>query len=170
MLWTTFCGIARATLAAALIAAPATVVTAAPAYADCGDPGQPACAGPVPTPDEVAGLLNQLTDPATPDPVRSGLVAGGLSPDELSVLDDHANRYGAYGSLPLGFVVTDIQPAPNNYAGATVSTPKPWPGTAPQPLVLVEQGGHWLLDHDTTMTLLGRVWSSWHRRGNPFLC
>lgn len=38
MFWAKFSAVARATMAAALIAAPATVVTAAPAYADCGDP------------------------------------------------------------------------------------------------------------------------------------
>jgi hypothetical protein len=39
------------TLVAALIASPAT------AYADCGDPDQHPCTGPVPTVDEVVAVL-----------------------------------------------------------------------------------------------------------------
>jgi hypothetical protein len=160
MFWTKLSAIARAMMAVALIAAPATVVTAVPAYADCGDPGQPPCAGPVPSPDEVAGLLNQLTDPGTSDPAKAGLVAGGLSPEELSDIDDHVNWLDAHDFLPLDFIVTDIQPAPNNYAGATVRVPHQHQtmGTYPEPIALVEQGGHWLLDHDTTMTFLGKLW------------
>ena len=42
------------TLAAALIAAPAT------AYADCGDPGQDPCTGPAPTVDQVVAILAEL--------------------------------------------------------------------------------------------------------------
>jgi hypothetical protein len=43
--------------------------------------------------------------------------------------------------LPLNFVVTDIQPAPNNLAGATLETQ----ATNPRPIVLVNRGGHWLI-------------------------
>jgi hypothetical protein len=47
-------------MVAALIAAPAT------AHADCGEDGQPPCAGPVPTVDEVVAVLAKLTDPDIP--------------------------------------------------------------------------------------------------------
>ena len=67
MFWTKFSAIARAPMAAAaLIAAAASVVAAAPAFADCGDPGQPPCTGPVPTADEVVAVLAELTDPGRP--------------------------------------------------------------------------------------------------------
>lgn len=134
----------------------------APAYADCGDPGQPPCTGPVPSPDEVAGLLNQLTDPATPDPAKAALMVGGLSPDELSELDDHANQFDARGYLPINFVVSDIQPAANNYAGATVAVPSR-PYTPAGPIVLVNQAGRWLITHDTAMRLLDALWSNANR-------
>ena len=64
MNWIKLSGLA---MVAALIAAPATVVTAAPAYADdCGDPGQPPCTGPVPTVDQVVAIMAELTDANKP--------------------------------------------------------------------------------------------------------
>ena len=43
------------------------------------------------------------------------------SPKQAGWLDDHVNQSNARGDLPYSFVVTDIQPAPNNFAGATVT-------------------------------------------------
>lgn len=138
-------------------AATVAVVTAAPASADCGDPGQTPCAGPVPSPDEVAGILNQLTDPDTPDPAKSALVDGGLSSKKLAELDQRADKLDQCGYIPMKFVVTDIEPAPNNYAGASVSVPSPsiWP----MPLVLVERDGQWLVTRDTLLKILDALWS-----------
>jgi hypothetical protein len=146
-------------LAAALIASPATV------YADCGDPGQDACTGPVPTVDQVMAILGGLTDPNIPAGNKGDIVTPGFSPDEAGTIDDHLNRMRAFGRglLPPLFHVTDIQPAPNNFAGATVST-----GgyvrqiTNPRPIVLVNQGGHWLITHDTAIPVLDAIWAaSW---------
>jgi hypothetical protein len=56
-----FSGLATAgVLLSASLAVPAT------AHADCGQDGQPACTGPVPTPDQVAAIMNELTDPNIP--------------------------------------------------------------------------------------------------------
>jgi hypothetical protein len=81
MFQTRLFGIARAAVAAALIAVPATVVIAAPAYADCGDPGQPPCAGPVPTTDEVVAIMAKLTDPSIPAASKTYIVTPGFTPD-----------------------------------------------------------------------------------------
>jgi len=89
-------------LAAALIASPAT------AHAD-----------PVPTTDEVAAIMTKLTDPDIPAVNKSDIVTPGFAPDEAGTVDDHLNRMRDI--LPYNFVVTDIQPAPNNFAGATVT-------------------------------------------------
>jgi hypothetical protein len=133
------------TLAAALIASPAT------AYADCGDPDQPPCTGPVPTVDQVVAIMDKLTDPDTPAVNKTDIVTPGFTPDEAQKLDDRLNRMRA-PALPLHFVVTDIQPAPNNFAGATVaSVGNPRQSTFPKPVVLVNQGGHWLITHDTAL-------------------
>jgi hypothetical protein len=137
-----------ATLATALIASPAT------AYADCGDPGQDPCTGPVPTVDQVVAIMAELTDPDIPAANKIDIVTPGFSPDEAQKLDDRLNRMRG-PALPEHFVVTDIQPAPNNFAGATVaSVGNPRQSTYPRPIVLVEQGGHWLITHDTAMAKL----------------
>ena len=149
------------TLAAALIASPAT------AYADCGDPDQPPCTGPVPTVDQVVGIMQQLTDPDIPAASKGNIVTPGFSPEEAGTIDDHLNRMRG-PTLPLNFVVTNIQPAPNNFAGATVETNGGFhQGTRPKPIALVDQGGHWLITHDTAMTELDVFWRVANRSYGP---
>jgi hypothetical protein len=138
-------------MAAALIASPAT------AFADCGEDGQPACTGPVPTVDEVVAVMAGLTDPDIPAANKTNIVTPGFSPDEAGTIDDHLNRMRR--QLPINFVVTDIQPAPNNLAGATLETQS----TNPRPIVLVDQGGHWLITHDSAMTELDVFWRAANR-------
>jgi hypothetical protein len=46
------------------------------------------------------------------------------------------------GFLPRNIVVTNMQPEPNNFAGATVAAYNGVKTTPPGPIVLVEQGGH----------------------------
>jgi hypothetical protein len=147
-----------ATLIAASITAPAA------ARADCGDPGQDPCTGPVPTVDQVVALLAELTDPDRPAASKTDIVTPGFSPDEAGTTDDHLNRMRAKGLVPLNFVVTDIQPAPNNSAGATVATVgSPRQHGPPRPVVLVDQGGHWLITHDSAVYQLDVFWSVAHR-------
>jgi hypothetical protein len=144
--------------AAAMILA-ASLSASATANADCGDPGQDPCTGPVPTVDQVMAIMAELTDPDKPAASKTDIVAPGFSPDEAGTIDDHLNRMNAFGVLPLPFVVTDIQPAPNNLAGATLETNGGFhQGTHARPIVLVDQGGHWLITHDTAMTELDVFW------------
>lgn len=63
----TFYGISAATMISALIYSPAT------AFADCGDPDQPPCTGPVLTVDHVVALMAELTDPDIPTANKSGI-------------------------------------------------------------------------------------------------
>jgi hypothetical protein len=143
-------------LPAALIASPAT------AYADCGDPGQDPCTGPVPTVDQVVGIMAELTDPAAN---KNDIVTPGFSPEETQTVNDHLNQMAAKGLLPYNFVVTDIQPAPANFAGATVTVTGSFnQASAPQPMVLNDHGGHWLITHDTAMTALDNFWYNTNRR------
>jgi len=131
-----------ATLTATLIASPAT------AYADCGDPGQDPCTGPVPTVDQVVGIMAELTDPDIPALNKTNIVSPGFSPEEAATIDDHLNRMRRV--LPLDFFVTDIEPAPNNLAGATLATGGGLrQASHGRPIVLVDQGGHWLITHDS---------------------
>jgi hypothetical protein len=142
------------TLMAALISSPAT------AYADCGDPGQGPCTGPVPTVDQVFAILSELTDPDIPAANKTDIVTPGFSPEEAQKLDDRLNRMRG-PALPLHFVVTEIQPAPNNFAGATVaSVGNPRQSTFLKPIVLVDQGGHWLITHDTALAKLESLYQA----------
>src|ERR1700678_4135278 len=120
---------ALAPLVATLIACPAT------AHADCGDPGQDPCTGPVPTVDQVVAIFAELTDPDRPAASKTDFVTPGFSPDEAGTIDDHLNRMRR--QLPPDFVVTNIQPAPNNLAGAPLETRH----TYARSIVLVDQGG-----------------------------
>jgi hypothetical protein len=146
---------AAALLIAASLAIPAT------AYADCGDDGQPACTGPVPTVDQVVGIMHELTDPNIPAGNKGDIVTPGFSPDEAGTIDDERLRRKDGRSLPLNFNVTDIRHAPANLAGATVSTSGPalvrsW--SPPGPIVLANQGGRWMLTHDSAMTAMHAFW------------
>lgn len=154
MNWIKLAGAVTAAIAAPLIASPATV------YADCGDPGQDPCTGPVPTVDQVVGIMDELMDPNIPAVNKGNIVTPGFTPDEAGTIDDHLHRMDAAGLLPYNFVVTDIVSAPANLAGATVTvtgSPKQH-GSAPQPIVLADQGRHWLITHDAARTVLDNFW------------
>jgi hypothetical protein len=143
------------TLLSAISLVAAVLTTPATAHADCGDLGQPPCTGPVPTVDEVTADLAELTNPDIPATNKTNIVSPGFSPEEAATIDDHLRRMNASGWLPMAFDVTNIQPAPNNFAGATVAVPRSTPAG---PMVLVDQGGHWLITHHSAMGLMGVFW------------
>jgi hypothetical protein len=152
-------------IAAAAMLIVATITAPAAARADCGDPGQDPCTGPVPTVDQVVAIMAELTDPDRPAASKTDIVTPGFSPDEAGTIDNHLTRMKVFGGiLPLPFVVTDIQPAPNNFAGATVEVVG-WPRqhTDLHPIVLANQGGHWLITHDTAMAEMDVIWRAAHR-------
>lgn len=128
------------------------------------DPGTPPDA-PVPSPDQVATVLGKLTNPDTPDPDKARLVEGGLSPEELTLLNQKVNELAEHGELPFAFNVTNIQPAINDLAGVTVSLTGPHvPNPVVKPMVLVKQGDDWLLTHDTYDPTFVRevTWIAWY--------
>ena len=124
--------------------------------------GQAPCTGPVPTTDQVLAILAGLTDPDIPAANKTNIVTPGFSPDEAGTIDDHLTRMRVFGGiLPLPFHVTDIEPAPNNFAGATVEITGSFrQRTNPHPIVLVDQGGHWLITHDTAMPEMNVIWQA----------
>jgi hypothetical protein len=149
-------------LAAALIATPAT------AYADCGDPGQDPCTEPVPTVDQVVAIMAELTDPNRPAVSKNDIVTPGFLPEEAGTIDDHLHRTDAAGLLPYVFVVTDVVSASANFAGVTVTVPGSFnQRSAPQHIVLADQGGHWLMTHDSATTTLDNFWYNATRRKPP---
>lgn len=153
------------TLLSAISLVAAFLTTHATAHADCGDPGQPTCTGPVPTVDEVVADLAELTNPDIPAMNKTNIVSPGFSPEEAGTIDDHLRRMNAVaGELPLTFNVTNIQPAPNNFAGATVAVPYGYAFTPAGPMVLIDQGGHWLITHHSAMSLMDTFWYNVNRR------
>ena len=116
----------------------------------------------VPSVDQVVAVLAELTDPDIPAANKGNIVTPGFSPDEAGTIDNHLTRMKVFGGiLPLPFLVTNIQPAPNNFAGATVEITG-WyrQRTNPHPIVLVDQGGHWLITHDTAMPEMNVIWQA----------
>jgi hypothetical protein len=140
---------AAAMLAAALIASPAT------AHADCGDPGQDPCTGPVPTVDEVTAIVNEVANPDIPAANKNDVVTPPFSDDQAQHYDELMGMLRSDGSLPASFTVSDIQPAPNDFAGATVSNPPTWhqKGGATT-VVLVLQNWRWMMTHTTVLNTM----------------
>ena len=67
-------------IAAAVILAATLIASSATAYADCGDPDQPPCTGPVPTVDQVVAILAELTDPDIPAANKTDIVTPRIQP------------------------------------------------------------------------------------------
>jgi hypothetical protein len=149
-----------ALLVAASVAFPAT------AHAACGDPDQPRCTGPVPTVDEVTAMMNEVADPNIPAVNKNDIVTPPFDDDQAPKFDNLLNVMRSAGVLPISFTATDIQPAPNNTAGATVETPPTWrmkAGTAP--IVLVLQNGRWMITHETAVARVKHLFGDelhWH--------
>ncbi len=148
----------RIVAASVMLAAALTgVVTPATAFAD----------GAVPSPDEVLGLMAELTNPDIPAVAKGNIVTPGFSPEEAQTIDQRLRETQQAGLLPYHFVVSDIQPAPGNSAGATVTSEGGFhEQSAPESIVLSEQGGRWLITHDTAVTALDHFW---HNANRPFV-
>lgn len=148
--------IGTAVLAATLLCAPAAHAQPAPPSG-----------APVPTGEQVAAILSQLTDPNVPDQDKAKLVEGGLSPDEMSQNDRALAKLARHHALPFTFSVTDIQPAINDLAGVTAALTGPrQPFPVIRPLVLADHDGAWQLTHDSyEPTFAGMVRHVIHRVG-----
>lgn len=145
-----------------MLLALASVTAPAIAHADCGDPDQPSCTGPVPTVDQVMAIVNELIDSDIPAANKTDIVTPGFTPDEAQKIDDHLHDMDARRYPPMNIVISNIQPAPNNLAGATLAAYNGKKTTPPMPIVLTDQGGHWLLTHDSAKDALTAFWiSSW---------
>lgn len=116
----------------------------------------------VPTPDQVADILNRVLDPNLDTQDKSTVVTPGLSPEDETQIDAALGRLTLRNRLPLDFVITDIQPAPNNYAGATVAASN-LPGLPPTPVVLNRQGDQWKVTDDTLTPLMYAIWHAARR-------
>lgn len=123
------------------------------------DPPPPGTAAEnAPTAEQVSGILDRLVDPNMPYQDKVGLIQNGLTPQEGRDLDQSLAQFGADAELPYSFAVSDIQPAPDNLAGATIAITGPKvPIPEFRPIALVNQGGNWLLLHDSMMRVMQRL-------------
>lgn len=143
-------------VAALLLAA--SLSPPAAAYADCGDPDQPGCTGPVPTVDQVMAVVNELIDSDIPAANKTDIVTPGFTPEEAQEIDDHLHDMDERRYPPMNIVISNIQPAPNNFAGATLAAYNGYKTTPPGPIVLIEQKGRWLLTHHSAIGAMDAFW------------
>jgi hypothetical protein len=112
----------------------------------------------VPTPDQLATVLNTLQDPSVSFANKGYLIEGGV-PVPASLADHELQKAAAKGSLPLTFNFTSITPAGPGVAAATLTATGPHLAPTYENLTFVDQGG-WKLSHDSAMTLIQSVRSS----------
>jgi hypothetical protein len=152
-------------IAAAVVLLAGSLTAPAIAHADCGQDGQPACSGPVPTVDEVTAIVNEVADPNIPAGNKNDVVMPPFNDDQAQKFDTMLNFMRIETILPVSFTVTDIQPAPNNTAGATVSNPPTWEvneGTAP--VVFFLQNGRWMITHQTAVNRVTHLYNDKKKR------
>lgn len=120
-------------------------------------PLEPPPAQDLPSPEQLSGILTDLTDPAVPEQVKNGLVQGGFDKRE-----DHRLRHALdvaerRGELPLTFTVADIaSPAPND-ATADVTVTGPRLGAPITKTVSFTNQNGWLVSYDSAAELVEEV-------------
>lgn len=114
-------------------------------------PGQP----PLPSPQQLADLCNRVTDPGVSYETKVGLVENGIPPGEGHVADHDLRKAYRNGNFPEQFNVTNIQPIPGNGVKADVAITGPkFVGPVQKTLVFVNQGGTWMLQHESALALV----------------
>jgi hypothetical protein len=129
-----------------------SVVLSAPLDPPPPAPGQP----PLPSPEQLADLCNQVTNPGVSYKTKFGLVENGISSQEGHDADHLLRRAFEHGDFPEQFAVTNIEPIPApNAVKATVAITGPkFPEPVTQDLVFIDQGGTWVLQHDAALALV----------------
>ena len=109
----------------------------------------------LPSPDQLANLCNQATDPGVSYTTKMNLVQNGITPDEGHLADHDLRKAYRNGNFPETFTVTNIQPAGPNMASADVAIAGPkFAGPVTKQLFFVNQGGNWVLQHDAAIALV----------------
>jgi hypothetical protein len=123
-------------------------------------PIDPPPAADLPTDGDLSSLLTNLTNPGVSYKNKTGLVEGGISPNDGRGADHDLREAYQAGKFPLAFDVSNIQPAGPNAATADVAITGPkHPAPVTQNYRFVEQGG-WMMSHDSAMALLQAISAS----------
>ena len=118
-------------------------------------PQDPPPAPGLPTPEQLANLCNQATDPGVSYTTKNNLVQNGIAPDEGHVADHDLRKAYRDGNFPETFTVTNIAPAGPNAAQADVAIGGPkFAGPVTKHLFFINQGGNWILQHDAAIALI----------------
>jgi hypothetical protein len=124
-------------------------------FAQDPPPPPPPGAPPLPSPDQLASLCNQVTDPGVSYENKFGLVENGISGDEGHVADHDLRKAYRNGNFPEQFNVTNIQPvAPNSVSADVAITGPKFAGPVTKQLAFIDQGGTWVLQHDAAIALV----------------
>ncbi len=120
------------------------------------DPPPPPPGAPgLPTPEQLATLCNQVTDPGVNYRDKTNFVENGVPQNEGMVADHDLRKAYRNGNFPEQFNVTNIAPAGPNLAQADVGITGPkFAGPVNKHLVFVNQNGNWVLQHDAALALL----------------
>jgi hypothetical protein len=118
-------------------------------------PPPPPGAPPLPSPEQLSDLATRVTDPGVSYETKFGLVENGISADEGHVADHDLRKAFRNGNFPEQFTVTNIQPVGPNGATADVAITGPkFAGPVNKQLAFVDQGGTWVLQHDSAIALV----------------
>jgi len=127
------------------------VVLSAPLDPPPPPPGQP----PLPSPEQLSDVCNRVTDPGVSYDTKVGLVENGIPPGEGHVADHDLRKAFRNGNFPEQFAVSNIQPIPGNGVKADVAITGPkFAGPVDKTLVFIDQGGTWVLQHDSALALV----------------
>ena len=121
------------------------------------DPPPPPPPGqePLPSPEQLADVCNRVTDPGVSYETKVGLVENGIPPGEGHVADHDLRKAFRNGNFPEQFAVSDIQPIPGNGVKADVAITGPkFAGPVNKTLIFIDQGGTWMLQHDSALALV----------------
>ncbi|HEY1842252.1 MAG TPA: hypothetical protein VGG53_18900 [Mycobacterium sp.] len=114
-------------------------------------PGQ----APPPSPEQLADLCNRVTDPGVGYETKAGLVENGIPSNEGHVADHDLRKAYRNGNFPEQFAVTNIQPVGPNAVKADVAITGPkFAGPVEKNLAFIDQGGTWVLQHDSALALV----------------
>ena len=127
------------------------VVLSAPLDPPPPPPGQP----PLPSPEQLSDVCNRVTDPGVSYDTKVGLVENGIPPGEGHVADHDLRKAFRNGNFPEQFAVSNIQQIPGNGVKADVAITGPkFAGPVDKTLVFIDQGGTWVLQHDSALALV----------------